>query len=400
MATRTEKKERRNKVSAKRRLTEHKIGGGSSHLTIPDGCEAFSPKPGSYRLEFLPYVVKSNPYAKAGELHFERTYFIHRNIGPNNEWCICLAKTYGKPCPICEYRSKLTKDPSSDEETVKALAPAERQLFVVVEGSSYDQKLIWDVSHHLFGKQLDNKIQNSDEEDGYDLFADVEEGKTVRVSFKQSDQGKWLETIDIEFKDRRKPLPSSVFEDVPCLDDMLKPMSYDKMKALLLQIEEDGDDESPKKSKTSKKSSKEVKTAEDYGLSVGDTVSYSEGDPDELYTIDRISGDGTSLVLEDSDGNKIKAVAVEEVELVESDEKPAKSKNSKKAVTKKPSKDDEEDDGDDEDEEDEDDDDDEEEEEEKPKSRKPSKSTKSTKSKKSSKDDDEDDDDDFDDWDE
>ena len=396
MATRTEKKERRNKVSAKRRLSEHKIGGGSNHITLPDGCELFTPKPGSYRLEFLPYVVKNNPYAKEGELHFERTYYIHRNVGPNNEWCICLAKTYGKPCPICEYRSKLTKDPSSDEETVKALAPAERQLFILVEGSAYDQKLIWDVSHHLFGKQLDNKIQNSDEEDGYDLFADVEEGKTVRVSFKQSDQGKWLETIDIEFKDRRKPLPSSVFEDVPCLDDMLKPMSYEKMKSLLLQIEEDnddGDDKSVKKS--AKKPTKKNKTADDCGLSVGDTVTYSEGDPDELYTIDRISGDGTSLILEDSDGNKIKAVAVEEVDLVEEDEKPTKAKKTVKKIIKSKKNDDDDDDSDFNDDDDDDDDDDEPEEKSvKKTSKKPVKKT--TKSKKN----DDDDDDDFDDWDE
>jgi len=415
--TREKREERRKKVSAKRRLSEHKVGGGSNHLIIPDGFDIFKPKEGHYRLDFFPYKVKSNPHCDAGDFHFERTYWVHRNVGPNNEWHLCLAKTFKKPCPICEYRAKAMKDPDVDEETIKALAPAERQLFVVSDLSDPEQKMIWDISYHLFGKQLDNKLEGSDEEDGYDTFADIEDGKTVRASFKRSEQGKWLETVDIEFKDRKRQYKEAVLEEIPCLDDMLKPTPYEKLKSIFLQIdkkdkedEDEGDsnDEDNKKKETKKSSKKKIKTAKEADISVGDSVSYTDGDPDESYTVVKISGDGTSLTIEDEDGNTIKAVGVDEVEIIE--EKPKTKATDKKSSSKSKKDDDDEEDEEDDDEEekskskkssskskkkeDDDEEEDDEDDEDEPKSKKKSKKS-ASKSKKE-----DDDDDEYDDWDE
>jgi len=413
--TREKREERRKKVSAKRRLAEHKVGGGSNHLTIPDGFDIFKPKEGHYRLDFFPYKVKSNPLCDAGDFHFERTYWVHRNVGPNNEWHLCLAKTFKKPCPICEYRAKAMKDPDVDEETIKALAPAERQLFVVCDLSDPEQKMIWDISYHLFGKQLDNKLEGSDEEDGYDTFADIEEGKTVRVSFKQSEQGKWMETVDIEFKDRKRQYKEDVLEEIPCLDDVLKSTPYEKLKSIFLQIdkkdkEEEGadEDEDNKKKETKKSSKKKIKTAKEADISVGDSVSYTDGDPDESYTVVKISGDGTSLTIEDEDGNTIKAVGVDEVEIIE--EKPKTKATDKKSSSKSKKDDDDEEDEEDDDEEekskskkssskskkkeDDDEEEDDEDDEDEPKSKRKSKKS-ASKSKKE-----DDDDDEYDDWDE
>lgn len=362
-------KRKRERVSAQRRVAEHKVGGGGSkYLTLPDGFEFFTPKAERYRLDFMSFRVgENNPYADKGNAHYERTFWIHREIGPNNEWHLCSAKTLGKPCPICEFRANMARDPDADENTIKALSPKERQLFLVVNLDNPDATLLWEYSFHLFGDSLDKKIKYADEEDEYEYFADPEEGKIVRVHFAASDKGKWLDVTDLEFRDRRKQYDSDKIDEMPCLDDLLTATPYDELKALFLQIEPEDEDEEEEKSekKTKKSKKKDTPTADDFDLEVGDVVGL-KSDQGGDYEIIKISKDGTSLTLEDEEGDTIKAVGADEVALIseskekdedeDEDEKPkarkAKSSakkaksNAKNKVVKKEEEEEEDDDDD------------------------------------------------------
>ena len=159
---------RSKRVSARRWREE--VRGGSNYLRLPEGVSLFSGKPGTYRLDFMSFVAgKGNPRAEPGEPYFERTFFVHQGIGPNQDWHLCAARTYKKPCPICEYRARISADPESDEELIKSLAPKERQLWLLKDlMNDPDGLMIWEVSYHLFGRALKDKINNSDEEDGYE----------------------------------------------------------------------------------------------------------------------------------------------------------------------------------------------------------------------------------------
>lgn len=323
---------KRERVSARRRVDTHDTGGGSNYLRVPEGFSFFQVKPGKYRLDFMCYRVTKgkgeqggNPFFETGELGFERTFYIHRGIGPNEDWHLCAAKTFGQPCPVCEYRSQLARDPNSDEQVIKDLAPKERQLWLPKDLADPDQKYIWEYSYHLFGKQLDAKIRSGDEEDGYDYFADPTDGLTVRVNFEQSDRGKWVEATDIEFKSRREQYDEDVVDEMPDLDAMLVATPYDKLKALFLQTGEAEEDEPAPKKKPAKKERgrrppDDTPTAEEAGLEEGDLVLY-KGEDCEIV---RISGDGTSLTLEDEDGETIKPVGVNEVEKPKRKSKAAK----------------------------------------------------------------------------
>ncbi len=356
MATKRSKR-KRERVSARRRVEEHKAGGNiSKYLNHPDGFGFFAPKAGKYRLDFLPYRVgKGNPYADDGGEHYERTFYIHKDIGPNNEWHLCAAKTLGKPCPICEFRAKRARDPNADDDQLKPLLPKQRQLFFVIDLENPDEKLLWNYSFHSFGDKLDAKIRDADEEDGYDYFADPEEGKTVRVVFTQAQKGKWLDCTDIEFKERKTQYDPSIIDELPCLDDLLVATPYEVLEAEFLQIEteeeddeaeveveEDDGEEEEEEAKPEKKSRKPKKekilTASDKGLEVGDAVS-SKSDS-ENFTIFKISKDGTSLTLEDAEGDLIKAIGVDEVNFIkkkdDDDEEPAPKVPKKKPSKSKP----------------------------------------------------------------
>jgi len=362
-------REERRRASARRRVDTHDSGGGSKYIRMPEGVSPLQIKPGKYRLDFMSYVVKKgknedggNPYFEKGELAFERTFFVHRDVGPNADWHLCAAKTLGQPCPICEFRAKQARDPNADEEVLKELAPKERQLWIVKDLSDPDQLYLWEYSYHLFGKQLDAKIAAGDEDDGYDFFADPVDGMTVRVNFEQSDRGKWVEATDIEFRSRREKYDADIVEEMPDLDAVLFATPYDKLKRLFLQTDDvEDEDDAPKKKSAPKKTkaTEDILTADDAGLEEGDRVYYSGG----VCEIVRISKDGSSLTLEDEDGETFKAVGCDEVK--KQKDKPMKKTTPvedeeeedelapKKKPTKKPAKEEEQDDWDWDDEEDE-----------------------------------------------
>jgi hypothetical protein len=246
-------------VSAKKRMQEHTSGFERTTLKLPDGVNFWTPKdPGTYRIEIIPYKASNNPYAEEGDYAFERTYWMHRGIGPENNSYVCLAKELKKKCPVCEYRAKLAQDPNGDEDMIKALAPKQRQLFNVFDHKHPDKGVqVWEVSHFLFGKHLDNKIKNADPEDRerYEGFANEEDGLTLRITASQETTGSntFLEFGDIEFKERKEELDPEVFDQAVDLDACIKTLDYKELRKLLLQIDdEDAEDDAPKKGKGKK----------------------------------------------------------------------------------------------------------------------------------------------------
>lgn len=393
MATRKDKKiEKQRKVlSARKRVEQHEASSGRTTLAVPSGVGFFQVnKAGSYRFDILPFTVgKGNPAADEGEAHFERTYYVHRSVGANNDSFVCPAKTFGKPCPICEYRAKLTKE-GGDEDTIKSLAPKDRQLWAVWDHADPDKgPKIWDVSFHLFGKFLYEKIKNADDEDGYEYFPDAEQGLTLKVGAREEKGGGYTfyQCADIEFKPRKQPIPSEILESVPCLDDLLKEVSYDDLKKIFLQTaheesngksktkakakpkpndDDEDEDEAPKK-----KTPTAPKTAG--GWKVGDIVLYKGMECEVLS----ISTDGKLIVLEDEEGEDYRVKDFSALSAVKARGGKGKDKEEEEEEDDKEvdTDDDEDEDVDEEDDEDDDDEEDEEDEEDSKPVKKPAKKT-------------------------
>lgn len=276
-----EKSERR-RASASKRAEKQASGGGHPYLKTPEGVEFYSfDKDGPRRLDIIEYVVgKGNPNAEEGDLFYERTFFVHRGIGPDNESHLCLFKTFKKPCPVCEHKAHLTKDPDHDEDEVKALKPSERQLFNVIDPKKKKKGIqIFDVSNFFFGKLLDSKINNAEsekEKKKLEMFASPDEGMQLKVEVEEgSFNGRThYKANAIEFKEREEPLDPDLVDEAYCLDDLLNPTPYKELKELFHQetdddeddedtddeedAEEDEDeDEKPKRKKKSKSKSKD-----------------------------------------------------------------------------------------------------------------------------------------------
>lgn len=233
---RTERRSARDNAR-KRAEKRAQEGSGSGYIRLPDGTSFFSAKKaGVKRIDLLGYEVtqKGNPYASQGDFHYERTYWTHRGVGPEGRTVVCPAKTLGKKCPVCEYRTKLIAS-KGDETIIKELAPKERQLFNVVDTAEPDKGVqVWDVSYYLFGKALDAAIRNADEDEGIENFADWEGGLTLKLSFEEKsfERNSFTSVESISFKPRKSDYDGP---DVVDLDTVLSIMDYDKLKALFFQ---------------------------------------------------------------------------------------------------------------------------------------------------------------------
>lgn len=243
MPSRNAKK--RPKTSTARRKAEQAVAGGGdfSAFTIPEGMQLWKPKAGVQKIDIVGFEAgKGNPYADAGEFHYERTYYLHPRVGgPNGKAYGCPRRMEDRKCPVCEEQATMSQDPDADEANRKSLIPKQRQLFLIRDHAEPDKGLqLWECSYHLFGKLLDSRIKNSDEEDGYEFFYYPDaDGMTLKVTFEEETNpfGKHLEAKHIDFVPRKNKLPVEIAEHGVCLDSIVKVPSYDELRSVFLQLD-------------------------------------------------------------------------------------------------------------------------------------------------------------------
>jgi len=237
------------------------------YLTLPKGVQVFSPKPGGRAwLDFLQYKVSSKNHpdrddsleiAIPGTYWYRRPFKVHRNVGPNNTSVVCLS-SFGKKCPICEYRAKLIKE-GAEKEATDDLRPSSRVLYAVIplKDKDFEEEVhVWDMSHYLFQSLLDDEL-NEDPDMG--IFPDLEEGFTLKIRFDSNTFGgskPFAKATRIDFIEREEAYDESILDKVPDLDAMLQEMSYEAMEKLFFELddgdvvengEEEPEEEEPKK---------------------------------------------------------------------------------------------------------------------------------------------------------
>lgn len=233
----------------RKRAEQRRNLGGLDTLTLPDGVELYKPEKGTVEFDILPYrvTVDTHPEVKKGELWYERTYFAHRNVGPEEKFLVC-PRTIGKRCPICEEYQRLKKDPNVEEEVVDALRAKERELFNVVMKGGDGSVMILDISTFLFGRKLEEEIREGDE--SYAAFAELVGGKTLKVRWESKSMGtqKFVEAGRIDFTDR-DDIDEAALDVVVDLDAAMKILSYEEIDKI---FQAGGDEEVEEKSEPEK----------------------------------------------------------------------------------------------------------------------------------------------------
>jgi hypothetical protein len=370
-----QREEKHRYASARGRAEKKKAEGSFSatYLKLPDGVKFFKPKSGVMLLDIIPFVAgKGNPCAEPGALWYERTYHVHPRVGADRNAFLCerLSGGKGKSCPICDMRAKLLRKQSDDaEELVKDMAPKERQLFLVINRKEEEKGIqLWDMSYHLFGKLLDARIRNSDEDEGWDHFHYLEGGLTLKVGFKEDSYGgrTFLTAETIDFKERPEDYDEDILDKTYCLDDLLIHPDYDELKETFLEAgeaeeedddaDEDEDEEDEPKSKKHhkkdhkkhhKKDDEDEDEPEDDADEDADEDEEEEDEDDDADDADEEEDDADDADEDEADADDEDEDEEEDADDEDEDEEEApKAKSSKSSKSKKSDDEDEEEDED------------------------------------------------------
>lgn len=270
------KSERKNTLADKQKKSydsRNQGAGGKGVLNLQDypDVKFFEPAKGKNKIDIIPYVVATNQHpdgSKKGDLHYVLNIWVHFRVGPTEAAVVCLAKTFNRPCPICEEMSALMK---SGDEDAKALKPKRRSIYNIIDRDNKKAGIqLFSTSHFLFEKEVLEESQSDDE--GVIIFSDLEEGKSIkfRATEEKAEGGKpFIKFKSFSFADR-EPYDADILENSVPLDKVLTVPSYDEVRALHIGVEaslgdddDDDDDDNNSKRKTKKPSKKKPHREED-----------------------------------------------------------------------------------------------------------------------------------------
>jgi len=257
--------------SSMKKEKEKESSSSYGYLNIPRGTEVFQAKPGGRTsIDIIPYIVtdpnhpnkdEENGVALLGDGWFTRPFKIHRNIGVSKDTVVCLS-SFGKKCPICEYRSRKIKEGAEKEET-DAIRASQRNLFVVIPKGQKDLEevpMIWDISKYNFFDLLWDEIEENPD---YDAFPDLDNGYTLKIRFDSLTIGNsqpFAKASRIDFASRDYAYDESIMGEVPNLDKLLKEYSYKELEAMFFELPDEEDDDEEESSPKQTHSRKPVTT--------------------------------------------------------------------------------------------------------------------------------------------
>lgn len=196
------------------------------------GVAKWKPSEDDHSINIIPYIAgKNNPLYSEGKTAYYLDIYIHRSVGVNEDSYICLSRSYGQRCPICEHAAELRKMDEYDEDYVKSLNPTRRAIYniQVLDNPKEIAKgvQLWDVSHFLFEKEL-AELAKKKQGGGFVVFSNPDTGKII--SFRKKGEGKSMKFPALSFEDREEPISDELLDQARVIEDLLHIPTYDEVK--------------------------------------------------------------------------------------------------------------------------------------------------------------------------
>jgi len=190
-----------------------------------------------------------HPLVVAGKLRPEQLthmcwVYVHKGIGPNQDWFICLARTYGKACPACEQRNKLMADPNVTQEAANVYGSGKYPIGIynIIHHLNPNQitwsepVMVWDINNAFMESHLQSRAKQPmvtpDNPTGYINYmwptAGPQGGRHVKFEVVQ--KGQFFDYKGHDFIVRNEPIPPHVLSSVYTLGDLLHIPTYEEVK--------------------------------------------------------------------------------------------------------------------------------------------------------------------------
>ncbi len=203
---------------------------------LPQGTpEWFKTPAGKYLVDVVPFLVATDlHFNKAkGKWHYTIEFYQHEKIGPLEKRRLCLARTLGKKCPICDDldAEKMKQNPS--KIMLDTNKPKRRNLYNVWSHMPAEQEakgnMLWDASYHIFEKIIQRRAQIPIE-GGSRIWMSPDAQNGKRIYFERSGKGVTdTEYINHEFVDRRTPLPQEIMSKAISLETLIYIPTFDEI---------------------------------------------------------------------------------------------------------------------------------------------------------------------------
>jgi len=184
-----------------------------------------------HKIDILDYDVgeRNTHGLPAGEPDYWGDYWCHKDVGAKKVRVVCMQRTFGEPCAICEDRKALADKVGYEDARVKTMKAIRYTVYnVIVYDTPEDERKgvqIWIVPYKFFQQFL---IDMLPEGGGVASFAG-EFGK--RIEFYK--RGK----TEVSFSghnlvERPRPIPEELLQKSYCLEDLVHIPTYEEVRDL------------------------------------------------------------------------------------------------------------------------------------------------------------------------
>lgn len=191
-------------------------------------------------IRILPYIHDlSDPFRE-----------IYNYYGMRGRDVITSPRTYGQADPIYEFAQKLQSTGNRDEYIMgKKLEPKRRtHVYILVRGQEEEGVKLWGFSDTVY-KELVATMLDSD----YGNIIDPQNGRDITVVYTPAANDKSLPKTTIRPKPNQTPITTdpqvmSSIQQMPAIETICKPPSYDELKVILenyLKAKDDSQTQNP-----------------------------------------------------------------------------------------------------------------------------------------------------------
>jgi hypothetical protein len=186
---------------------------------------------GKQKISILPYVVSSenHPDLEIDDMDYKLQVWVHQGVGVNNDAVLCLNKTYGKACPICEERKRLMDSGKEWDDQEVSDCSASKRVWYNVEIPGSEEKGIH-IMNKMSWKYFEKRMCATAEEDYEEIviFASLKDGAIVNFKAVEESFGK-IKYFNFEnfSLDARPAMSEDRLDEVYPLDAMLIVPTYD-----------------------------------------------------------------------------------------------------------------------------------------------------------------------------
>lgn len=231
----TKREERLKKLQNRQVQVEGNESSKKWAYSTPKDVPFYKIREGENLIDIVQYKITNpqNPACKAGfevgEPDYKQIIPVHKNVGASNNEYLCVARMFGKPCPICEAQ-KTTWD--IDFEKAKAMYPTEYVVYNIIDLLEPEKGVqLWRISKFWVEDELQKLSAMKSKRGVPVIYSDFEVGWSIEFygEEKKFMNNKFMKPGNFNFVKREKQYDESILDKTYPLDKYWNIPKYDEV---------------------------------------------------------------------------------------------------------------------------------------------------------------------------